>query len=129
MLQVAGWLIVLDKKEAKNMQYNPKETLDEFNRLMLDIEKAIPEQYKAFINEKAAITRKGKVDEKTKWLLLLTASVTQKCPVCIPRAVRHCIDAGWSKEEMLEACMVAVLVGGSSVMTHVTLVLKSINEL
>ena len=111
------------------MQYNPKQTLDEFGKLMLDIQKSIPEQYKAFISEKAAITKAGKVDEKTKWLLLLVSSVTQKCPVCIPRAVKHCIDSGWTKEEMLEACMVAVLVGGSSVMTYVTLVAKSIDDL
>jgi len=38
-------------------------------------------------------------------------------------------EAGWSKEEMLEACMVAVLVGGSSVMTFVTLVNKAVEEL
>ncbi len=111
------------------MRYNPKETLDEFNKLMLDIEKTIPEQYKAFINEKTTITKKGKIDEKTKWLLLLVSSLTQRCPVCIPRAVKHCIDAGWTKQEILEACMIAVLVGGSSVMTYVTLVAKSIDEL
>jgi alkylhydroperoxidase/carboxymuconolactone decarboxylase family protein YurZ len=62
------------------------------------------------MKEKETLLRDGKIPEKTKWLLLLAASVTQKCPVCIPRAVQHCLDAGWSKEEMLEACMVAVLV-------------------
>ena len=111
------------------MQYDPKGTLDEFNRLMTDIRKAIPETYGAFIKEKEAITGKGKIPEKCKWLLLLVASVSQKCPVCIPRAVQHCLDAGWSKEEILEGCMTAVLVGGSSVMTYVTLVEKSIEEL
>lgn len=111
------------------MQYDPKATLKEFNLLMSDIRKSIPEQYSAFLNEKKIITKSGKVDEKTKWLLLLVSSVTQKCPVCIPRAVSHCIDTGWSKEEMLEACMVAVLVGGSSVMTYVTLVVKAIEDL
>jgi alkylhydroperoxidase/carboxymuconolactone decarboxylase family protein YurZ len=111
------------------MQYNPKETLNEFGKLMIDIQKAIPEQYKAFISEKTAVTKSGKIDEKTKWLLLLVSSVTQKCPVCIPRAVKHCLESGWSKEEMLEACMVVVLVGGSSVMTYVTLVAKSIDDL
>lgn len=111
------------------MQYDPKGTLDEFNKLMVDIRKAIPEQYDAFMNEKQHITKTGSVDEKTKWLLTLVSSVTQKCPVCIPRAVKHCVEFGWTKEQMLEACMVAVLVGGSSVMTYVTLVDKSINEL
>jgi alkylhydroperoxidase/carboxymuconolactone decarboxylase family protein YurZ len=111
------------------MQYDPKKTLDEFDNLMLDIAKAVPEQYKAFLMEKQAFTKSGRIDEKTKWLLLLVSSVTQKCPVCIPRAVKHCIESGWKKEEMLEACMVAVLVGGSSVMTYVTLVDKGINDL
>ena len=111
------------------MDYNPKEVLDEFSRLMVDIKGSIPEEYEAFVNEKKIITKPGKISEKTKWLLLLISSVTQKCPVCIPRAVKHCLDAGWSKEEMLEACMVAVLVGGSSVMTYVTLVDKAIEEL
>lgn len=111
------------------MQYDPKGTVDEFNRLMTDIRKAIPEQYDAFIKEKEVFTAEGKVPEKCKWLLLLVASVSQKCPVCIPRAVQHCLDVGWTKEQILEGCMTAVLVGGSSVMTYVTLVEKSIEEL
>jgi alkylhydroperoxidase/carboxymuconolactone decarboxylase family protein YurZ len=111
------------------MQYETAQTLDAFNKLMVDIRTTIPDQYAAFMNEKEKLTQSGKVDEKTKWLLLLVSSVTQKCPVCIPRAVQHCLDAGWTKEEMLEACMVAVLVGGSSVMTYVTLVDKAIQDL
>ncbi|MEW5894913.1 MAG: carboxymuconolactone decarboxylase family protein [Candidatus Omnitrophota bacterium] len=111
------------------MLYEAKETLQEFNQLMTDIRKTIPVQYDAFIQEKTTVTKTGRIDEKTKWLLLLVSSVTQRCPVCIPRAVQHCLDAGWTKEEMLEACMVAVLVGGSSVMTFVTLVDKAIADL
>jgi alkylhydroperoxidase/carboxymuconolactone decarboxylase family protein YurZ len=122
----------MDREETKRevvMMYEPKATLGEFNKLMTEIRQAIPEEYGAFINEKEKITKSNRLPEKTKWLLLLIASVTQRCPVCIPRAVQHCLESGWKKEEMLEACMVAVLVGGSSVMTYVTLVAKSIDEL
>ncbi|HPS19616.1 MAG TPA: carboxymuconolactone decarboxylase family protein [Candidatus Omnitrophota bacterium] len=111
------------------MQYEPKKTLKEFNALMTDIRKTIPAEYKAFIDQKEQLTKSGKLPGKTKWLLLLVSSVTNKCPVCIPKAVQHCLDSGWTKQEMLEACMVAVLVGGSSVMTFVTLVDKAIEEL
>ncbi len=111
------------------MQYESQKTMKEFERLMKTIQKAVPEEYAAFLNEKKVITGTGNIPAKQKWLLLLVSSVTQKCPVCIPRAVKHCIETGWSKEEMLEACMVAVLVGGSSVMTYVTLVAKAIEEL
>ncbi|HOW59544.1 MAG TPA: carboxymuconolactone decarboxylase family protein [Candidatus Omnitrophota bacterium] len=111
------------------MEYNATQLLKQFNEAMVDIRKALPKEYEAFMKEKETVLKSGKIPEKTKWLLLLTASVTQKCPVCIPRAVQHCLDAGWTKEEMLEACMVAVLVGGSSAMTYVTFVDKAIEEL
>jgi len=111
------------------MQYDPKKTVKEFNRLMSEIRKSIPAEYAAFLSEKKGIMQSGRITLKTKWLLLLVASVSQKCPVCIPRAVEKCREAGWTKAEMLEACMVAVLVGGSSVMTYVTLVEKAIEEL
>jgi len=110
------------------MQYDSKTTLKEFNRLMVNIKKKIPGPYAAFMREKEAVTRSGKLPEKTKWLLLLVAGVSQKCPVCIPRAVQRCLESGWNGEEILDACMVAVLVGGSSVMTYVTLVEKAIEE-
>ena len=110
------------------MLYQPGDTLREFNERMTDIRKAIPGAYEAFLKEKEVITKSDKLSEKTKWLLLLVASTTEKCPVCIPKAVQHCIESGWTKEEMLEACMVAVLVGGSSVMTYVTIVDKAIDE-
>ena len=111
------------------MEYDAQKVLSQFNEAMVDIRKTIPAQYDAFIKEKETLTKSGKIPEKTKWLLLLVASVTQRCPVCIPRAVQHCLDAGWTKEEMLEACMVAVLVGGSSAMTYVTVAAKAIGEL
>lgn len=111
------------------MEYDTKKTIKEFNELMVDIRKTIPAQYESFINNKAALTKPGRLPEKTKWLLLLVASISQKCPVCIPQAVKHCLEAGWTKEEILEASMVAVLVGGSTVMTFVTLVDKAIEDL
>lgn len=111
------------------MQYQPTRTLEEFNALMADIQKSIPAEFNAFAHEKNVLTKGNRLPEQTKWLLTLVASVSQKCPICIPRAVQHCLEAGWTKEEMLEACMTAVLVGGSAVMTYVTLVAKSIEEL
>ncbi len=111
------------------MRFDPKNTLTEFNQLMVEIKNVIPGEYDAFIKAKEVITSGGKIPQKTKWLLLLVASVTAKCPVCIAKAVEHCLKAGWTKEEMLETCMIAVLIGGSSVMTYVTLADKAINEL
>jgi len=56
---------VRNKNRECAMQYDPKKTLDEFDSLMQDIAKTIPEQYKAFISEKQVVTKADKVDEKT----------------------------------------------------------------
>ena len=58
------------------MQYEVKNTTKEFNRLMVEIRKSIPAEYEAFINHKAALTKAGRLPEKSKWLLLLVASVS-----------------------------------------------------
>lgn len=111
------------------MVYDPKKILSEFNAHMTDIRQVVPAEYEAFICEKETILKSNVLSEKTKWLLLLVSSVSQKCPVCLTRAVKNCLEQGWTKREMLEACMVAVLVGGSSVMTYVTMVDQAIDEL
>ncbi len=111
------------------MVYDPKEILKSFNERMTDIKKTVPEEYDAFIKEKEIVLKSHELAEKTKWLLLLVSSVSQKCPVCLTRAVDHCLKQGWTKKEMLEACMVAVLVGGASTMTYVTMVDQAIDEL
>ncbi len=111
------------------MAYDPKAILKNFNKCMTDIRKAVPSEYDAFMQEKEIILKSNRLPEKTKWLLLLVSSVSQKCPVCLTRAVTHCLKQGWTKKEMLEACMVAVLVGGASTMTYVTMVDQAIDEL
>ncbi len=111
------------------MAYDPKVILSDFNERMNDIRKTVPAEYEAFIKEKETILRSNRLPEKTKWLLMLVSSVSQKCPVCLARAVTNCLKQGWTKEEMLEACMVAVLVGGASAMTYVTMVDQTIDEL
>jgi alkylhydroperoxidase/carboxymuconolactone decarboxylase family protein YurZ len=111
------------------MVYDPKTILKDFNKRMADIRKEVPSEYDAFIKEKETILESNRLSEKTKWLLLLVSSVSQKCPVCLARAVTHCLEQGWTKKEMLEACMVAVLVGGASTMTYVTMVDQTIEEL
>jgi len=111
------------------MVYDPKTILKDFNKRMTDIRKAVPSEYDAFIKEKETILKSNRLSEKTKWLLLLVSGVSQKCPVCLARAVTNCLSQGWTKKEMLEACMVAVLVGGASTMTYVTMVDQTIDEL
>ena len=60
----------------------------------------------------------GALDEKTKELLGLTASLVLRCDDCISYHVAQCREAGVNRDEMFEAFSVGLVVGGSIVIPH-----------
>lgn len=55
---------------------------------------------------------------KTKELLGLVASAVLRCNDCIDYHLEQCAEAGWTKEELVDAMNVAMIVGGSIVIPH-----------
>jgi ribonuclease HI len=60
----------------------------------------------------------GALPGKTKELLGLVASAVLRCDDCITYHLVQCADAGWRREEVIDALNVALLVGGSIVIPH-----------
>ena len=60
----------------------------------------------------------GALDEKTKELLGLVASMVLRCDDCIKYHLGKCHEAGVNHDEMNEVFMIANLVGGSIVIPH-----------
>ena len=60
----------------------------------------------------------GALDEKTKELLGLVASMVLRCDDCISYHVAQSKEAGVNRDEMFEAFSVALVVGGSIVIPH-----------
>jgi len=60
----------------------------------------------------------GALDEKTKELLGLVASMVLRCDDCISYHIAQSKDAGVSRAEFFEAFSVALVVGGSIVIPH-----------
>ncbi len=62
--------------------------------------------------------RAGALDEKTKELLGLAASMVLKCDDCIYYHLEGCFDKGVTTEELMEVLGIANLVGGTIVVPH-----------
>ena len=62
--------------------------------------------------------REGALDKKTKELLGLVASFVLRCDDCIKYHLSLCKDAGVENDELEEALMVGVIVGGSITIPH-----------
>lgn len=59
-----------------------------------------------------AVLREGALSVKTKRLIMLGASVAVRCEPCIRAHVQGALEAGASREEMLEAASAGILMGG-----------------
>jgi AhpD family alkylhydroperoxidase len=61
----------------------------------------------------------GALGTKTKELLGLVASAVLRCDDCITDHLVRCGEAGWNRDEVIDALSVALVVGGSITVPHV----------
>lgn len=73
---------------------------------------------KRFFNMDANTYKDGALDSKTKELLGLVASMVLRCNDCIDYHLEQCAKSGSTKDEILDAMNVALIVGGSIVIPH-----------
>ena len=70
----------------------------------------------------------GALDQRTKEMLGLVASLVLRCDDCITYHVLQCAEEGISKEEFLEVFNVALVVGGSITIPHMRRAFERMEE-
>ena len=97
-----------------------------------DLEK-MKAQSTATVNGFAGLFGKTMSEEvltvKEKELVAIGIAVAKQCEPCIILHVQKCLDAGASREEILEASGVAVMMSGGPAYTHIPMVIDAIDEL
>ncbi|HEX6982421.1 MAG TPA: carboxymuconolactone decarboxylase family protein [Balneolaceae bacterium] len=73
---------------------------------------------KRFFNLDTRAYKDEALSAKTKELLGLVASATLRCNDCIDYHLEQCAKAGFTKNEIVDAMNVALVVGGSIVIPH-----------
>jgi AhpD family alkylhydroperoxidase len=73
---------------------------------------------KRFFNLDSNTYRDGALPAKTKELLGLVASAVLRCNDCIDYHLEQCAKTGSTKDEIVDALNVALVVGGSIVIPH-----------
>lgn len=73
---------------------------------------------KRFFNLDTNTYRDGALPGATKELLGLVASTVLRCNDCIDYHLEQCANSAFSKEEIIDALNVALVVGGSIVIPH-----------
>jgi AhpD family alkylhydroperoxidase len=84
---------------------------------------------KRFLALDSGAYRDDALDGRTKELLGLVASTVLRCQECITHHAEKCLERGWSKDELLDALNVALIVGGSITIPHIREVWETIAQI
>ncbi len=109
-----------------------QETMDLLNESSANQDKLWadwPEQMSAFVSFSNAVKAPGSLDTKYKYLIALALGINAHCEWCIAAHTRNALDAGATREEILEASWVAVLMGGGPALMYMQVVQKALEDL
>ena len=105
-----------------------KKAIEDFQEAMKMLSKNNPEVMRDFRKFMDSVLKEGYLDTKTKELIALGMAIAARCKYCIGIHVQKALEAGASKEEILEAATVAILMGGGPALTYIAEVKKALEE-
>jgi AhpD family alkylhydroperoxidase len=110
--------------------------MEDTNELLREVQSSMgkmQKEYSAYMAPFGMFMKKaegeGALTTKTKELISVALSVTSECKWCIAFHVKNALDSGANKEEIMEACYVAVLMGGGPAMMQMGRVMKALDDL
>lgn len=101
-----------------------KQAKETFQHLCNDNPKAMD----AFIQYIHAVEGDGALSAKVKQLMTVAISINKQCAFCIAYHTRKALDFGATKEELMETCFTASLMGGGPAMMYTKFVIDEIAQ-
>ena len=111
------------------MASEAKEFFEKFKNDMAKMKEQIPDTVNGFSGMFAKIMKDGALSVREKELIALGIGVAQRCAPCIRLHVQKCLDSGATKQQILEAACVAVMMGGGPAYTHIPIVVNTLEAL
>ena len=103
-------------------------TLNEAYELISEVAQKYPKMTGPLLSFIGKVEEGGALDTKTKELVSVALSVALNCKWCIALHVKNALEAGATRDELMEASYVAILMAGGPALMHTQLVIQAINE-
>src|SRR4030088_2216656 len=88
-------------------------------KLLRDMRKLAPKDFEAWLNLNAIVAREdGAIPKKYRELIAIAVACTTQCPYCIEAHAKGAKAAGASREEIVEASLVAAALRAGGATTH-----------
>ena len=111
------------------MSVEGKEFFDKAKSDFARMKEQIPNTVDAFSGMFGKLMKDGAITLLEKELVALGIGVAMHCEPCIRMHTQKCLAAGATKEQILEAASVAVIMGGGPAYTHLPLVIDTLETL
>jgi len=118
----------MKNKRKEESKISMKGMYQELNSAYELMSKSAPEYMKNFMEYFVDTEKTGILPEKTKVLISIAIAVTSKCLPCIAFHVSNAAEIDISKQEILEACQVAVFMSGSPSFVYIKYVNDACEE-
>jgi AhpD family alkylhydroperoxidase len=102
---------------------------DDWRFARQQIKDQAPDISRAFGGLYQTLMKEGALSLREKELIALAIGLADRCSPCINLHVQGCLKAGASREQVLEAAGVAVMMQGGPAFTHVPEVITALEHL
>ncbi|OHB50685.1 MAG: hypothetical protein A2Y10_02285 [Planctomycetes bacterium GWF2_41_51] len=106
-----------------------KEFYETIGQKMEKMKKDAPNMVAGFGGLFSKVMVDGAISLREKELIALSIAVAVNCHPCIMAHVKKCLETGSSKEQILDAVSVAVVMGGGPAYMHVLEVMDALEAL
>jgi AhpD family alkylhydroperoxidase len=110
------------------MDNNMNEYLQNVNQTFKTLGTKNQKAIKNFQKFMGAVKKDGALSTKMKELIGIALSVQKQCKHCVALHVKNALDQGASEDEIIEACMTAVMLGGGPSLMFTSYVLKALED-
>ncbi len=111
------------------MANETEQFFEKFKADMGKMQEQVPDMVKGFSGLFSNIMKAGAISVREKELVALGIGVAQQCTPCIRMHVQKALAAGATRQQILEAASVAVMMGGGPSYTHLPVVMDALEAL
>jgi AhpD family alkylhydroperoxidase len=109
-------------------EYNAKQYFNQAAHALQTLGKANPEAMSGFQEFMGNVKKDGVLSKKFKELIGIALSIAKQCKFCVAWHVKYALEAGATRDEIIEASMVAGTLGGGPAMMFTSYVLKALDD-
>jgi len=111
------------------MSEEAKAFFEKFKGDMGKMQELAPGTVNGFMGFFKKVMTDGAMTSREKELVALGIGVAVQCGPCIRLHTQKCLDAGATKEQIIEAASVAVMMAGGPAFTHLGMVIETLEAL